>query len=188
MNKVQKIRRILLCVSVCLILVVVGLALRDKKKQIVIKTDTPAGASPVNGVALQNVAYSTTNKDNVKEWDLNARSAQYFQDEKKVVLEYPEINLYRPDNKTYRLKGSHGEFNTETKNIKMNGNIAGVMPDNTTIQTESFFYDNEKRLITTDDKIYIRRGTFAMEGVGMVVDLNREKLSILGKVKALGSK
>jgi LPS export ABC transporter protein LptC len=70
----------------------------------------------------------------------------------------------------------------------MQGNITASMPDNTTIHTNSFFYDNEKRVISTRDKIIIQRGNFALEGVGMVVDLNSEKLSILGHVKALGSK
>ncbi|MEI6127568.1 MAG: LPS export ABC transporter periplasmic protein LptC, partial [Pseudomonadota bacterium] len=81
-----------------------------------------------------------------------------------------------------------GEFNTETKNITMTGAIEGLMPDNTTIHTESFFFNNEKRLITTDDNIVITRSNFSMEGRGMIIDLAREKLSILGNVKALGRK
>ena len=134
--------------AVIVIATVLLVALRDKKKPIVIKTEQQSGTAPAASVALKEVAYSTTNKDNFKEWDLNARSAQYFQGDKRVVLEDVTVNLYRPDGKIYHIKGAQGEFNTETRNIKMQGNITGSMPDNTTVQTNSFFYDNKKRLIT----------------------------------------
>lgn len=188
MKKIRRIRLLLLSAAVIIIATILWIALREQKRQIVIKTEKQNTDAPAASVALKEVAYSTTNKDNFKEWDLNARSAQYFQGEKRVVLEDVIVNLYRPDGKTYHIKGAQGEFNTETRNIRMQGNIIGSMPDNTTVQTNSFFYDNEKRLIKTNDKILIQRGNFALEGVGMVIDLNNEKLSILGHVKALGSK
>jgi LPS export ABC transporter protein LptC len=188
MKKIRRIRLIVLGIALVIIAAVLAVALLGQKKPIIIAKGKEDNATSTANVALTEVAYSTTNKDNFKEWDLNAQSAQYFQGEKRVILEDVIVNLYRPDGKTYHIKGTRGEFNTESRNISMQGNITASMPDNTTIHTNSFFYDNEKRVITTRDKIIIQRGNFALEGVGMVVDLNSEKLSILGHVKALGSK
>jgi len=189
MWQVKKIRLILLCISVCIIGAVLVIALKGEKKQIVIKENTRAADnSPGATIELKNVAYSTTNKDNFKEWDLNAQSAQYYQGGETIILEGVEVKLYRPDGSTYSLKGAHGEYNTETKNIKMYGNIIGVMPDNTTVQAETFYYDNAKRQVTTNDTIFIKRSNFTLKGRGMVIDLNKEKLSILSHVKALGSR
>jgi LPS export ABC transporter protein LptC len=70
----------------------------------------------------------------------------------------------------------------------MKGRVKGILPDDTEIQTESVFYDHERHIITTKDKILIKRGKSSMEGLGMVIDLKKEKLSILGKVKALGNR
>jgi LPS export ABC transporter protein LptC len=190
MKNIKRIRLILLCFSVVVIAAVVVAAVSSKKKQIVTKTDMPqtAGKNAPN-IELKNVAYSTTNIDNFKEWDLNAESAQYLQGEKRVLLDNLAVNVYRPDGKIYRIRGQKGEFNTESRDIKIRGAVHGVMPDNTTIQTESIDYDHEKRLITTQDKVFIQRGTkFALEGKGVIVDLAKEKMTILSNVKALGSK
>jgi len=189
MKKIEKIRAVLLCVSIFLILAVLGVAFREKKKQIVIKSDKLQRSSSNNAsIELKNVSYSTINKDNFKEWDLKAGSAKYFKDKERVVLEDLKVNLYRLDGKIYRLEGKHGEFDTKTRNIKMKGRVKGILPDDTEIQTESVFYDHERHIITTKDKILIKRGKSSMEGLGMVIDLKKEKLSILGKVKALGNR
>lgn len=159
-----------------------------ERKQIVIKADTKNKEQSVATVALREVAYSTTNKNNVKEWDLQARSAQYFQNEKKVILEGVVVNLYRPDGSVYHIQGDRGEYNTETKDIAMNGSVHGTMADNTTIYTDSFYYDHARKIIKTDAPIVIQRGGLRLEGVGMIVELEKEKLTLLGKVKATGSK
>ncbi len=97
--------------------------------------------------------------------------------------------MYRPNGKVYKIRGRKGDFNTESRDINIRGAVRGVMPDNTTIHTESLDYDHGKRLITTKDKIHIRRSNkFALEGKGMIIDLAKEKMSIKSNVKALGSK
>jgi LPS export ABC transporter protein LptC len=189
METIKRIRLILLFVAAVAVSVVVGMAIGNKKQQIVIKTDIPQAVRNSPSVELKNVAYSTTNNDNFKEWDLDAESAQYLQGEKRVILGNLLVSVYRPNGKVYKIRGQHGEFNTESRDIKMRGAIWGVMPDNTTIQTESVDYDHAKRLITTQDKIFIGRNSkFALEGKGMIIDLAKEKMTILSNVKALGSK
>lgn len=179
-----------MCVAVLLIAAVVAVALGSKKKQIVIKTDVPQeAAKQAPNVVLKKVEYSSTNNDNFKEWDLTAESAQYMDGEKLVLLDKPVVFVYKPGGKIYRLKGKNGELNTESHDVKMHGDIVGIMPDNTTIETESFEYNHEKGLITTQDRVVIRRGDkFALEGKGMIVDVTKEKMKLMSSVKALGSK
>ncbi|MBN2105932.1 MAG: LPS export ABC transporter periplasmic protein LptC [Deltaproteobacteria bacterium] len=190
MVTIKRIRFALLFVSAVAVSVVVGMAIGSKKQQIVIKTDLPAAVKAAGpSVALKNVAYSTTNNDNFKEWDLEAESAQYLQKEKRVILENLSVSVYRPNGKVFKIRGRQGEFNTESRDIKMHGDIWGSMPDNTTIQTQSVDYNHAKRLITTQDKVFIRRNSkFALEGKGMIIDMAKEKLTISSNVKALGSK
>lgn len=152
-----------------------------------IESENSRGPSDNASIELENVSYSTTNKNNFKEWDLQARTAQYFKDENRVVLEDLAVNLYL-DDKKYHLRAQHGEFDTETRDITMKGKIKGILPDGTEIQTETVCYEHQKRIITSEDKILIKREKFSIEGLGMVIDVNKEKLSILGKVKALGSR
>ncbi len=188
MIRVEKIRVVLLCVSVCIIIVVLGVALRDKKPPIVIQTDTVQEKGAEVNIALKNFSYSSVNSTNFKEWALRAESATHYDEEQRVVLEDMVVHFYQEGtDKNYTLKGHAGQLDTKTKNITIEGGAEGILPDNTTIRTDSIFYDHAKRTISTDDAIVIDRGSFVMEGVGMIVDLNTEKLKILGKVKALGN-
>ncbi len=188
MKKIEKIRFALLCVSLVLIFAVLGIAFREKKRQIVIKAEKPRVHSDNASLELHNVAYSTVNKENFKEWDLKAGTAKYFKEQNRVIMEDLEVNLYRSDGKTYSMQSAQGGFNTESRNITMRGTVTGILPDSTKIQTDSVFYDHTKRLITTPDHVVIEKGEFSMQGTGMSIDLNNETLSILGKVKARGKR
>ena len=190
MKNIKILRWVLLVAAVIAIAAIVYVAVGSKKKQIVVKADIPEILTKSGPkVEMKNVAYSTTNNNNVKEWDLDAESAQYLQGEKRVILENLAVSVYRPNGKVYKIRGRNGDFNTETRDIKIRGLVRGVMPDNTTIETESADYDHQKGLITTQDKILISRNNkFALEGKGMIIDLAKEKMSILSNVKALGSK
>jgi len=172
--------------SLLIILVSLGVALREKKKQIVIKSDAPRTPADNGSVKLDNVSYTTTNRENVKVCDLKAASATYFKDKKTVLLKDVDAKLYSSDGKTYHIIGNYGEFDTKTRNILMKTRIKAILPDKTEIQTESVFYEHEKRIITTKDKILIKRGKSIMEGLGMTLDLDKQKFSIPEKVKILG--
>jgi len=186
MKRIEKIRTVLLCVTLLIILAVLGVASRGKKEPIVIDSDKAGDTDRNVSIALKNVSYSATDESNFKEWDLKATSAHYFEKEKKVVLEDLKVNFYRTDGRIYHLTGNTGELGTDTRNIRLQDGVCGELPDGTAIQAGYVFYDHSKRIITTKDKVVITRGASAMEGVGMVIDLREEKLSILGKVKAQG--
>jgi len=184
MQQVERLRTVLLWCALLIFLIVLGIAFTGEKTPIVQQQDTEEQRSVDATVELKNASYSTTNKDNVKEWDLKAQTATYFQDAKKVMLENLSVNLYRSGN-VYRLSGSSGEFNTETRDIWLRGNVIGILPDNSTIAVDSIFYDHTKRIMTTEEKVLIKRKNFSMEGIGMLLSLETQKLSILGNVKAL---
>ncbi|MCX5900479.1 MAG: hypothetical protein NTX06_07065, partial [Proteobacteria bacterium] len=97
METIKRIRLILLFVAAVAVSVVVGMAIGNKKQQIVIKTDIPQAVKNGPSVEMKNVAYSTTNNDNFKEWDLDAESAQYLQGEKRVILGNLLVSVYRPN-------------------------------------------------------------------------------------------
>ncbi|MCX8044295.1 MAG: LPS export ABC transporter periplasmic protein LptC [Desulfobacterota bacterium] len=174
--------------AIGIIATVVIIAILTERRQLIIKSDHKSQMHQTAAVSLKEVAYSTVNKENFKEWDLQARTAQYYKNEKRVVLEDVVVNLYRPDGSVYHLRGEKGEYNTETKDIAMSGSIYGNLPDNTTVQAESFYYDNAHRIIKTDSLVRIQRNGLRLEGVGMIVELDKEKLTLLGKVKASGNK
>ena len=188
MITVNKFRTPLLFVSVTIIVLVLGVAFREKKKHIVVEIDQPQNILNDANIKINKVVFSTTNKDNFKEWDLEAESAKYFEGEKRVALEKIKVNLYQQDGKIYHLIAETGELDTETRNINMRGQVEGVLPDQTRIETDTIKYTHKKRVITTNDKIVIIQGKFSMEGVGVVIDLDEERMSLLENVRAVGER
>ena len=183
-SRMRRVRLALLGVALLIIMIVVVSVFREQRKPFSIKakeTQSPPGDA---NLEVKDVSYGYTNKKNEKEWELRAAKAQYFKDQKLVKLEDIDVTLYRPNGQIYKLTGKHGELNIDTQNISVQGAVRGSMPDNMQFTTESFFYDNNTRILTTRDKVFIKRNAFSMEGVGMVINVKDETLSLLEKVTA----
>jgi LPS export ABC transporter protein LptC len=175
----RRLQIALLGVALIIIFIVLGTAFKEKRKPFITRPEEIQHPPGDANLEVKDVSYSYTNKENVKEWELRADKAQYFKDKRLVMLEHMEAN-----GGVYHLTGKQGQLNIETQNIVVQGNVQGVMPDNTRFATNSFSYDNNKRIVTTKDAVFVTRDTFSMEGVGMVIDVKEEKLTLLDKVKA----
>ena len=78
MKKIAKLRTVLLLLSIFLIIVVLGVALREKKRPIVVNREALPEPQTDASLELNNVAYTTLGADNFKLWDLNAKTARIF--------------------------------------------------------------------------------------------------------------
>lgn len=184
MLRIEKARKVLLCFALLIILVVVVISFKDdRKKEIIPEAQKKEAASDEADVKLEKVTYSTVNEDNIKEWELKAESARYFEDRELLFFEEVEVTMYS-DDKIYHLKGNEGRLNTKTRDIEIKGQVEVVMPDSTELRTETLNYDHQKKLMTSKNKVSIRRGKVIIDGVGVVINLNEQKLLILDKVRA----
>jgi LPS export ABC transporter protein LptC len=137
---------------------------------------------------LGNVHYEQTNQDAFKEWELNAHSAQYFKNENKIVLQSITLTFYSDDGKRYNLTAERGELYTDSRNLKVSGNVVVDTDEGYQVRTDSFQYNAKERKIVTNDRVTLSSKELVMTGKGMVVDLEEEKLRILGEVRALEKK
>jgi LPS export ABC transporter protein LptC len=184
MLRIEKVRKVLLCFALLVILVIVVISFKDDRKiEIIPESHKKEAALDAPDVKLENVIYTTVNEDNIKEWELNADSARYFEDRELLFLEEVEVTLYS-DDKIYHLTGNEGRFNTKTRDIEVKGQVKVVMPDSTELHTETLNYDHQKKLMTSKNKVLIRREKVTINGVGVVINLNENKLLILDKVRA----
>ncbi len=184
MFRIEKARTVLLCSALLVILLVIGIALKDSgKKEVVPEKMQEDNASDNANIKLENVNYNTVNENNVKIWDLKADSATYYKDRERLLLEGVKVSLYS-EGKVYRITGNTGEYNTKTRDIDINGQVVGVLPDSTELRTDTINYNHQKRIMTTDDKVLIKRGSITIDGVGVVINLNDKKMLILDKVRA----
>ncbi len=145
---------------------------------------------PPEGVDMQldNVHYEQTDQDASKEWELNAESAQYFKGENRIVLQSIELTFFSKEGKAYKLTADNGELYTDSKDVRVSGNVFALTEEGYQVQTDSFQYNAEESKLFTNDRVTLKSKELDMTGKGMVVDLEKEKLYILGEVKALEKK
>jgi len=183
----KKVKFVLIAIaSLTLILVMVALVRNSLVSHDSIRLDS----LPPKGVDMQigDIHYEQTDKNASKEWELDAKSAQYFKGENKIVLQSIELTFFSGEGKAYKLTADEGELYTDSKDVKVSGNVVFLTEDGYHVQADSFKYNAGERKIFTNDRVHISGKELVMTGKGMVVDLETEKLYILEEVKALEKK
>jgi LPS export ABC transporter protein LptC len=144
--------------------------------------ESPVKPDAAADLKLNRVRYTET-REGQKEWELEAEAAVYYRDRETVVLEKIRGTFYGKNQESYVLVGERGRFNTQTKVIEV---YDGVQIDSSLgyrVRTKSLHYRAEQRELATSDPVEIKGPDMQVEGVGMVLELNRERLRILGGVK-----
>jgi LPS export ABC transporter protein LptC len=183
----KKIRYILLAAASLTFILVMGALVRNALTPPLAK---PVGNAPPPGVNVQidKIHYEQTDRNAKKEWELDAQSAQYFKESNKIVFKSLVAIFFSAQGKMYKLTADHGELSTDSKDVKMSGNVEAVTGEGYTINANSFQYSAQERKIFTNDEVTLSSEKLVMSGKGMVVDLDEERLYILKEVKALEKK
>ncbi len=137
------------------------------------------------GVKISDIHYSQT-RDGHVEWVLDADSAASLKSEDLVVFDSVRLAFYGDDVALYTLKAREGRFLESTGEIDVTGDVLLESVDGSyRLKTDSLKYSSDPRRITTDDRVEIVTGSMVVEGAGLVVEVDKERLFILNDVKAL---
>lgn len=121
-------------------------------------------------------------KNGIKEWSLNADSASYFDEAKKVVFKNLSVVFYLKDQNEIKMTADQGVLETGANNIEVSGNII-VTTSKYSLFTDKMFYDNNKRLIFSKTPVVIKSDPFNFTAESIWFDLKTEKAMLEGSVK-----
>lgn len=144
------------------------------KKDIGIKTSASA--------IVSGVTYVKTVKD-FTEFKIRAKSAEYFKDNGTTAFDGVDAEFFAKNGKGYRLTGKSGEYDSEKENIIIKGDVILLSGDGYELKTDSLSYSHDDKTLNTDDPVTVKRGGLTLEGIGMTLDMQDEKLKILKNVK-----
>jgi len=142
---------------------------------------TPAAAADVK---LDRLRYTET-REGVKEWELEAASAQYFKEEGTVVFDKVKATFFGKHQETYKLEGEKGKLNTQTKAIEAFDGVRLESSDGYRLDTRTLCYLAEKRELSTPDPVEITGPQGKITGTGLAVDLEHQKMRILSRVTTI---
>jgi len=130
---------------------------------------------------LDRVHYTET-REGIKEWELEATSAQYFRGENVVLFDKVKATFFGRNGETYVLVAEKGKFNTQNKAIEAFDGIKLDSSDGYQMRTQRLTYEAERKKLHTSDPIEINGPRFHLKGIGLVVDLDRQRLKVLRQV------
>ena len=123
-------------------------------------------------------------RDGIKEWTLDAESAQYQKTENKTVLKHISATFFLKDSRSIHLTSRDGILLTETKDLEVSGDVV-VRSGPYELNTERLHYDHKNRSISTDGPVVMKGRGIDLTGKGLVFSLNTERALIKGDVEAL---
>lgn len=119
------------------------------------------------------------------EWELRAVSADLFKEEGVTRLKSPKVTFWGNGPKRIELTGNKGDVFNNTNDVVVSGDVKVVSTDGYVLQTDYLRYVSEKKIVTTDSKVTLNGKGIDIEGVGMLADIDSNRIYIKKKVIAV---
>jgi len=132
---------------------------------------------------VRNVHYTEVGDSGVK-WEIKADAARYQKKENLAFFENLSVKLIMKDGMTFVMTGDRGRFNTESRDMEIEGNVGIVTENGDRFATDRLRYRNAEKVVETDRPVAMGNESIQVNGVGMVVSLEAKKVAILSQVRA----
>jgi LPS export ABC transporter protein LptC len=119
------------------------------------------------------------------EWDINAKRAELFEDQKKVLLDETQATLQTAEGLQVSFSGDQGLINTETHDFeikKNDGDLDVSMNNGFTIRTPSLSWKDQEREIVSMEPVQITAQKLRIRGDQLVVKLENQEFTVNGDV------
>ncbi len=125
----------------------------------------------------------TATRNGIKEWSLEADSANYMEAENKVDLKKLSVIYFLEDNREIFLEADQGTLQTDTNDIEFSGNVV-ISNDEYQMKTEHLNYDHGRRIIICDQSIRISGQGGELTAQSAKYDLKADQIVLKGNVVA----
>lgn len=134
-------------------------------------------------VSLNHIHHVAT-RDGVKEWTLDAESAQYQRADNKTVFKDILATFFLNDGKTLHLNSKDGILLTDTKDMEVWGDVV-VRGGGYELNADKLRYEHKTQTISTETPIVIRGNGIEITGDSMTFNVQTEKVVVWGRVRAV---
>ena len=122
-----------------------------------------------------------------KVWELVGEEARYLKTDKEVAIKKPHMTFYQKDNNTIVATGNDGhvwltEQEGEMEKAQFQGGVQ-VNYRGFVLKTEEVLYLKGKNQVLLPGKVTVKGDGMELEGVGMEINLDDEKMRLLQKVR-----
>lgn len=120
-----------------------------------------------------------------KVWEVSGEEARYLKAEKEAVIKKPRLIFYNKNGDTIEVKGDEGRLfftDQEMEKVALQGGIEATY-QGFVFHTDEIVYLKSKNHLFSPGRVNLKGEGVELEGVGMEIDLEGEKMRVLQKVK-----
>ena len=155
-------------------------------RHVLLKNDSPFSLGQSTANISIGKAHQTATRNGIKEWSLDAASADYMDKNKKAVFKDLSITFYLKDNTMVYITANQGILKTDSNDMEIYGNVV-VKNKDYKLKCENLYYKHDKRIIFSKTPVNLTGDSFELVADSMSLDLNTDKALFEGKVKGIFS-
>lgn len=132
-------------------------------------------------IAIDRV-HQTSTKNGIKEWSLDARSAQFIEKDRQAVFDELSMKIYMENDKLVKLSAHKGYLNTDTRDMRVDGD---VIADDGELKllTETLNYEHARRVLVTTKPVQVLGSKFRLTADSASYDLTSQRTTFDGNVE-----
>ena len=126
--------------------------------------------------------HQTATKNGRKEWDLDARSAQFNHEKKQALLKDLAVVFFMENGKQVRVTANQGILKTDTNDIEASGNVV-VNYEEYRLNSERVRYQHQKGIVSTLTPVQISGKASQLTADTMIFEMKTNRALLKGNVK-----
>ncbi len=127
----------------------------------------------------------TQTKGEVIQWQVQAKQARLFEQDKRALLDVVDVTLYGQQGKELTVSGDEGSLDTATKNFVLINKTAPLVvktQSGYTIYTNHLAWTDATKEIRTEDPVRIIGNGLEITGRGLLGHMDSEEFQVLEDV------
>lgn len=127
----------------------------------------------------------TQTKGDIVQWQVQAKQARLFEQEKRALLQAVDVTLYGVNGKELTVSGDEGTLDTATKNFMLANKTNPLVVqtgDGYVIYTNHLAWTDATKEIRTDDPVRIVGNGLEVTGRGLLGRMESEEFEVLEDV------
>ena len=131
------------------------------------------------GLKLKNIHYTQNSPDEGLKWILDADEVRFSKDRSYFSFRKFRLKLEPENRPVVELEGKSGEYNKDSGEINLRGDLRGYTNNGYRIITEHLLYNQKEGYLKTEETVQIFGPFFSISGRGLFFNLQKETLKIL---------
>jgi LPS export ABC transporter protein LptC len=178
----SRLLRRVLPITTAVVLAIAALAYLGYQRLTQITTEQPGATAPAGLSMTLDRIHQTATRDGRTEWSLDAQSAVYLQDDKKVLLKDLSVTFFLKDGQSAVLTAQQGEVATDSNDMQASGSVV-IQNERYRMETEAISYAHDSRQVESHSAVKITGQEGQITADGLTFDLNSNRLTLKGHVQ-----